>query len=112
SNGIISGVPTDTGLFTFTAYVDDLGSNFWDEAVFDLRVEPTQLVPGDIDISGSVDIADLIFFVDYSFSGGPAPLIINLADVDGSCAIDIGDMVYLVDYMFAGGGVLIMGCVE
>lgn len=112
SNGSISGVPTDTGLFTFTAYVDDLGSNFWDESVYDLRVEPTLLVPGDIDVSGEVDIADLIYFVDYSFNGGPVPLIINLADVDGSCAIDIGDIVYLVDYMFTGGDELIMGCVE
>jgi len=110
--GFVSGAPTDTGWFSFTAYVDDNYSNYWDEAVFTLRVEPTPQIPGDIDVSGAVDIADLIYFVDYSFTGGPPPLLPNLADVDGSCAVDIADVVYLVDYMFNSGPAPVMGCVE
>ncbi len=110
--GVITGTPTDSGSFTFTANVDDDYSNFWDEATFVLHVEHTPLIPGDIDVSGSVDIADLIYIVDYSFTGGPAPLLPNLADVDGSCGIDIADIVHLVDYMFVEGPPPVMGCVE
>ncbi|MDH3892529.1 MAG: M1 family aminopeptidase [candidate division Zixibacteria bacterium] len=110
--GLITGTPTDTGLFTFTAFVDDNGSSFEDEEIFTIYVEPTPNLPGDMDLSGELDIADLIYFVDYNFSGGPPPPLMNLADVDGSCAIDIADMVYLVDYMFAGGPAPLMGCVE
>ena len=110
--GVIAGTPTDSGSFSFTANVDDDYSNFWDEAMFVLHVEHTPLIPGDIDISGEVNIADLIYIVDYSFTGGPAPLLPNLADVDGSCSIDIADIVHLVDYMFVEGPPPVMGCVE
>jgi len=112
TTGEISGVPVDSGLFTFSVYVDDIYSNYWDEAEFNLYVEPTPRIPGDIDVSGEVEISDLIYLVDYSFTGGPPPPLPNLADVDGSCAIDIADLVYLVDYMFNDGPAPVMGCVE
>lgn len=65
-----------------------------------------QFLCGDIDGSGSstVDIADLVYLVDYMFNGGPVPPVMEAADVDGSGGnIDISDLVYLVDYMFVGG---------
>ena len=110
--GLITGTPTDTGLFTFTAFVDDNMSNFEDEETFTIHVETTPMIPGDMDLSGEVDISDLIYFVDYNFNGGPPPPLMNLADVDGSCEINIADVVHLVDYMFNGGLPLVMGCVE
>ncbi|MDF1544804.1 MAG: hypothetical protein P1R58_06835 [bacterium] len=58
---------------------------------------------GDLDGSGSIDIADLTFFVDYLFAGGPPPLTIELADFNGDGSIDIADLTYFVDYLFAGG---------
>lgn len=47
-----------------------------------------------------IDIADLVFLIDYSFRGGAAPACFEEADVDGSNAIDVSDVVYLVDYSF------------
>jgi len=63
---------------------------------------------GDLDHSDGgtpIDIADLVYLVDYMFNGGPAPLCWDEGDVDGSGTppIDISDLVYLVDYMFTGG---------
>ncbi|MFQ5452941.1 MAG: agmatine deiminase family protein [Candidatus Zixiibacteriota bacterium] len=58
---------------------------------------------GDIDCSRTVvDIADLVYFVDYSFSNpaGPQPPVMEAADIDGSGEINIADIVYLVSYMF------------
>lgn len=54
--------------------------------------------PGDV-----IDISDLVYLVDYMFSGGPEPPCPEEADIDGSGGIDISDLVYLVDYMFSGG---------
>ncbi len=51
-----------------------------------------------------VDIADLVYMVDYMFTGGPEPLVLQSADVNASGGvIDIGDLVFLVDFMFTGG---------
>ena len=62
-------------------------------------------VCGDIDNSGlNIDISDLVYLIDWMFTGGPAPEVLAAADVNGSGgAIDISDLVYLVDYMFSGG---------
>ena len=57
----------------------------------------------DADVADQIDIADLVYFVSFSFSGGPAPTCIEEADVDNSLSLDIGDIVYLVSFMFSGG---------
>ncbi|MDH4035067.1 MAG: hypothetical protein OEV80_14855, partial [candidate division Zixibacteria bacterium] len=60
----------------------------------------------DFDPDDIIDISDLVYLVDYMFTGGPAPPCPNEADIDGSGGdppIDISDLVYLVDYMFTGG---------
>ncbi len=54
--------------------------------------------PGD-----AVDIGDLVYLVEYSFAGGPAPSCDEEADVNGDSTVDIGDLVYLVEYSFSGG---------
>ena len=77
----------------------------------ELQVPPDSVVSygfvcGDIDGSGNptVDIADLVYLVDYMFNSGPEPPVMEAADVDVSGGvIDIADLVYLVDYMFTGG---------
>lgn len=59
----------------------------------------------DNDPGDNIDIADLVYFVSYSFGNpaGPAPACFEEADVDASGGHDIGDIVYLVSYSFAGG---------
>lgn len=57
----------------------------------------------DFDPQDAIDISDLIYLVDYMFTGGPPPQCEEEADVDASGSIDISDLVYLVDYMFSGG---------
>jgi hypothetical protein len=50
-----------------------------------------------------IDISDLVYLVDFMFSGGAAPPCMLEANVDGLGELDISDLVYLVDYMFTGG---------
>ncbi len=56
--------------------------------------------PGD-----NVDISDLVFLVDFIFTGGVSPDCPAEANVEGDVGenIDISDLVYLVDFIFTGG---------
>lgn len=58
---------------------------------------------GDVALSGLVDIDDVVFLVNYIFSGGPTPIPPESGDVDCSGGVDIDDVVYLVMYIFASG---------
>ena len=57
------------------------------------------------DAMDQTDIADLVYFVSYSFGSpqGPEPACFEEADVNASTSIDIADIVYLVNYMFGSG---------
>ncbi|KAA3635133.1 MAG: hypothetical protein DWP97_05395 [Calditrichaeota bacterium] len=70
---------------------------------FDVRGNVDNVPFPDVAGVGGIDIADLVYFVDYSFSGGPAPTCMEEADVDNSSTLDIADIVYLVSYMFTSG---------
>ncbi|MCK4625156.1 MAG: VCBS repeat-containing protein [Phycisphaerae bacterium] len=110
---------TDTSfLFTDTLPTDSLDNRyFWKIRAHDLWGASTfsnqtysfyvGFICGDIDGSGTlpIDIADLVYLVDFMFNSGPEPPIMDAADVDGSgvLPIDIADLVYLVDYMFNEG---------
>jgi hypothetical protein len=61
---------------------------------------------GDIDgLTGTPDIADLIYLVTYMFQNGPAPRSFEACDVDGNGTTvpDIADLIYLVTFMFQEG---------
>ncbi len=62
---------------------------------------------GDVDHNNTppIDIADLVYLVDFMFKGGPEPECFDEGDVDASGAepIDIADLVYLIDFMFDSG---------
>ena len=63
-----------------------------------------QPICGDADGSGDVDIDDVVFLINYIFSGGPGPIPSTcVGDADASGGADIDDVVYLISYIFSGG---------
>ncbi|MCK4858038.1 MAG: dockerin type I repeat-containing protein, partial [candidate division Zixibacteria bacterium] len=58
---------------------------------------------GDANGDGYINIADVVFLIDYIFNGGPAPVPMEVGDVDCDGAVNIADVTYLVAYIFAGG---------
>jgi len=68
------------------------------------------LLPGDVNGSGTISTADIIFLVNFVFKGGPPPVSLPGADVNASCGITSADILYLVDYVFRGGSEPLAGC--
>jgi len=61
-------------------------------------------LPGQIE--ESIDIADLVYMVNFMFKEGPEPTCwpeSNVNDIGADDDIDIADLVYLVNYMFKEG---------
>ncbi len=58
---------------------------------------------GDADKNGLVNISDVVFLINYIFSGGAAPNPIAAGDANCSGIINISDAVYLINYVFGGG---------
>jgi hypothetical protein len=61
------------------------------------------VICGDADGSGSIDVDDVVYLVNYIFTGGPAPDPYYVGDANCSIDIDIDDVVYLIAYIFSGG---------
>ncbi|MFH1686658.1 MAG: C10 family peptidase [bacterium] len=59
----------------------------------------------DGDSQQEINIADLVYLVNYMFNGGPIPPCWKEANVNGDIfeELNIEDLVYLVNYMFNGG---------
>ena len=55
---------------------------------------------GDLNLDGQVDISDLVYMVDFFFTGGPVPELLETADLDQSGASDISDLVMMIQIMF------------
>jgi subtilisin family serine protease len=81
------------------------------------RIEPQAAVnawwpmAGDLNESGYISSADIIFLVNFVFKSGPAPDELDTADVDASCDVTSADVIYLVNYNFKVGPAPQPGCV-
>ncbi len=58
---------------------------------------------GDVNESGALDFQDLVYYVEYIFNGGSAPIDISKMDVDSSGDINVTDLVCLVNYLMKNG---------
>jgi hypothetical protein len=69
-----------------------------------------ELICGDCDSDGVVNVTDVVYLVQYVFAGGPPPVPLEAGDADCSGTANISDAVYLVAYIFAGGPVPCADC--
>lgn len=80
---------TVSGLFTDDTEFSEVG-----------QVRLIGILVGDVNVDGQVDIADMIYLIDYYFQGGPPPMLLETADMDKNQLLDISDLMLLIDYMF------------
>lgn len=97
--------PEQDGRYVHYPFVTGPNGEVFKPSIY--RLPCIQPIRGDMDYNGvpTIDIADLVYLVDYMFTGGPSPRCFEEADValDQCLQLDIGDLIYLVDYMFTGG---------
>jgi len=60
---------------------------------------------GDANGSGSINLGDVVFIVNYIFRDGPAPIPPEAGDANCDSEISVGDAVYLVNFVFRSGPV-------
>ena len=67
-----------------------------------LRLECAAII-GDCNGDREIDLVDVVYLINYLFSGGPAPVPIESGEVNCDDVVDIVDAVYLINYVFNGG---------
>ena len=77
---------------------EDGGINFFS------RDGGTSFLRGDVNVTGVVNSADIIYMVNFVFKGGPEPQpVLPAGDVNCSATITSSDIIYLVNFVFKGG---------
>ena len=60
-------------------------------------------ITGDANADGDINIADVVYLVNYLFIDGFAPEPLEAGDANCDGVVNIADVVYLVNYLFGGG---------
>ena len=58
---------------------------------------------GDLNGDGFISVFDVMFLIDYLYSGGPEPESIRLCDVNSDSVTNIFDIVFLLKYLYMNG---------
>lgn len=58
---------------------------------------------GDADNNKLMTVSDVVYLLQYIFSGGPAPNPIELGDADGDGVVLIADAIFVLQFIFSGG---------
>ncbi len=64
---------------------------------------PQLFIRGDVNMDGLVDIADVIFHLDYTFLSGPLPACMDAGDANDDGVSDISDAIFLLYWFFLDG---------
>jgi hypothetical protein len=68
-----------------------------------LTIKYVQLIFGDVNVDGVIDVGDVVYLINYLFKNGPTPSPSSRGDVNCDRNVDVGDAVYLINYLFKGG---------
>jgi aminopeptidase N len=103
--GIISGVPLDSGTFSFTVQVTDASApQKSDTQVLALMVNPgEEFLRGDANGDDKITVADVVYIISYLYKGGTMPSPLGKADANCDGNVNVADVIYLINYLFKGG---------
>lgn len=105
------------------ATADDVGPPGWDEQYGHGRVNAYRALlyvatggagphlPGDVNNSRTVDVADVVATLAYIFEGTvPSGFGTCVLDMNEDGSVDVADPIHLVNYLFNGGAEVLIGC--
>ena len=64
---------------------------------------PQVFIRGDVNMDSQVDLADVIFHLDYTFLSGPLPACLDAGDANDDGISDISDAIFLLYWFFLDG---------
>jgi len=87
--------------------------DIWIVPVFlnsEFYIRPQEVLPGDIDDNGVINLSDAIGLANYFLKGGPPPVFSGSADVNTDCQINFSDIILIAKWYFTGQTPLQPGC--
>jgi hypothetical protein len=75
----------------------------WIGGETDAVVTTVPYVCGDVTCDGEVDIADVMYLINYLFIGGSAPNPLVAGDANSDGVVDVADVMRLINYLFMEG---------
>jgi hypothetical protein len=103
----LSFIPPGTSVKIRFSFISDDDYTYDGEGFYidDVKVGPktSAPLPGDVNEDQVVDLADIIFLINYLYRSGPAPDPPERGDVTQDGEVDLGDIVYLINYLYRSG---------
>jgi hypothetical protein len=66
-------------------------------------VHASFVMRGDANADEAIDIADVMYLINYLFIGGSGPCPMEAGDANCDGFVDVADIMYLTNYLFIGG---------
>jgi hypothetical protein len=85
----------------YNAYTDTTGTLFVQPPTVSGWIF-TDVISGDANSDGIVDVADLVYLVNYLYRGDVPPSPVSLGDFNQDGEVNLADIVALVNYLFRG----------
>ncbi len=95
----------DDGDSTITVSWSGRDQNNLEIVAYSFSVPTVEIVCGDADGNGSIELGDPIFLIEYIFADGQPPLTLSNGDSNSSGVITISDAVLIVRYLMFGGAI-------
>ncbi len=101
TNYQLMGTAGQTAVGTGSSTNYGLNQGYWQE----FAVQECDCIPGDADGNAMINIADVVYLINFIFGGGPGPVpyAICSGDADCNCMVNIADVVFLISFIFGGG---------
>jgi aminopeptidase N len=110
-NALIAGTPTFASDYSFTLRLEDSSDPTQvSQCSFAITVLPPPPICGDVNGDQAVNVADIVYLINYVYLQGPVPDPLETGDVNCDGKISLTDIIYLVNYIFRGGAEPCAGC--
>ena len=105
-NGLLPGTYTvSASMVSYydATYPDPVEVDYGKASGVNIDLPPVQV--GDVTGEGVVDLADIVFLINYLYQGGEPPNPMEVGDLNCDGVVNVGDIVYLINFLYKAGPV-------
>lgn len=73
------------------------------DADYSLNLQVGSYIKGDANYDQQIDLADVIYLINYLFKSGPVPMPFFSGDATGDGVVDVSDVIYILNYLYKQG---------